>query len=349
VRAEQLELVAFAAVALVFTVAMTRGAAARRSLIAGGVVGLIGTAGAVLVSSFDLAVLVLLALGVVQASAGGPAAFAMRMRVVALAGGLLVLGALLVRVQGPDVLPRFGAVGLVAGVCAMVGVLPYIRPLDPTGATDATLAPVAWLGFVGPVAAVVLIGRGAGLLSVDAGQAFAAMLIGLGVLNMAWGSAGAWLTADPIGAWRYSFIADWGLVLAGLGLFVDDAQRSALLGLFAIVLCRLPLYVVSAQLPARTATTERPMNLVVAAALAGSAPFAGFAARVLLLRAATQLFWPLALVLALAMLAWLPGSLRLGRSLGPVRGRQAVAVALTLALNLAAGLYPLPLLAAARL
>jgi hypothetical protein len=49
------------------------------------------------------------------------------------------------------------------------------------------------------------------------------------------------------------------------------------------------------------------------------------------------------------MLAWLPGSLRLGRSLGLVRGRQAVAVALTLALNVAAGLYPLPLLAAARL
>jgi formate hydrogenlyase subunit 3/multisubunit Na+/H+ antiporter MnhD subunit len=95
--------------------------------------------------------------------------------------------------------------------------------------------------------------------------------------------------------------------------------------------------------------TDRPINLVVAAALAGSAPFAGFAARVLLLRAATQLFWPLALVLAVGMLLWLPGSLRLGRSVGLPRGRQAIGVVLVLALNAAAGLYPLPLLAAARL
>jgi hypothetical protein len=349
VQAEALELVAFAAVALMFAVVMTRGAAARRSVVMTGAAGLAGTAAIALVPSFDLAVLVVLAVGVVHASAGGTAAFPMRLRVIGLAVGLLSLGALLVRVQGPDVLPRFGAVGLVAGACAVVGLLPYIRPLDPTGVADPPYAPVAWLGFVGPAAAVVLVGRSAGLLTVDAGQAFAAMLIGLGVLNMAWGSAGAWLTADAVGAWRYSFIADWGLVLAGLGLFVVDAQRAALLGLFTIVLCRLPLYLVSSQVEPSTPTTERPLNLAVAAALAGSAPFAGFAARVLLLRAATQLYWPLALVLALAMLAWLPGSLRLGRSLGLVRGRQAVAVALTLALNVAAGLYPLPLLAAARL
>ena len=95
--------------------------------------------------------------------------------------------------------------------------------------------------------------------------------------------------------------------------------------------------------------TDRPINLVVAAALAGSAPFAGFAARVLLLRGATQLFWPLALVLGLGMLLWLPGSLRLGRSLGVPRGRQAVGVAIVLAINVVVGLYPLPLLQAARL
>ena len=55
------------------------------------------------------------------------------------------------------------------------------------------------------------------------------------------------------------------------------------------------------------------------------------------------------LVLALAMLAWLPGSLRLGRNLGVVSGRQAFAVAIVLAANVIAGLYPLPLLAAAHL
>jgi hypothetical protein len=54
-------------------------------------------------------------------------------------------------------------------------------------------------------------------------------------------------------------------------------------------------------------------------------------------------------VLALCMLLWLPSSLRLGRSMGLPRRRQAVGVALVLAVNVVAGLYPLPLLAAARL
>ena len=69
----------------------------------------------------------------------------------------------------------------------------------------------------------------------------------------------------------------------------------------------------------------------------------------LLLRGATQLFWPLALVLALGMLLWLPGSLRLGRSMGIPRGRRALGVALVVAVNVAVGLYPLPLLQAAHL
>ena len=347
--AESLTLVAFAAVALAFAVVMSRGARARASAAVSGGAGLAGTAAIALVPSLDLAIVVLLALGVLHASAGGPRAFALRLRLVAVAAALLVLGGLFVRVQGPDVLARFGAVGMVAGVCAVVGLLPYIRPQEPADVAGASYAAVGWLAFVGPVAAVVLVARGTELLGVDAGQAFAAMLIGLGVLTMAWGSAGAWLTADAGGAWRYSFIADWGMVLAGLGLYVLDGRRAALLVLFTIMLCRLPLYLVSLQVAPQTSTTERPLNLVVAAALAGSAPFAGFAARVLLLRAATQLFWPLALVLALAMLAWLPGSLRLGRSLGLVRGRQAVAVGAALALNLAAGLYPLPLLLVAHL
>jgi len=54
-------------------------------------------------------------------------------------------------------------------------------------------------------------------------------------------------------------------------------------------------------------------------------------------------------VLAAGMLLWLPGSLRLGRSIGAPRRRQALGVALMLAANIAAGLYPLPLLEAARL
>ena len=68
---------------------------------------------------------------------------------------------------------------------------------------------------------------------------------------------------------------------------------------------------------------------------AGAAPFAGFAARVLLLRGATEVYWPLALVIGLGLLMWLPPSLRLGRSLGLPRGRQAIGVAIVLAVNLA--------------
>jgi len=166
---------------------------------------------------------------------------------------------------------------------------------------------------------------------------------------MAWGSLAAWLTDSNGAAWRYSFVADWGLALCGFGLTLADGRRAALLVLFTVVLGRLPLYLASRQAGKDRVVTERPVNLLVAAALAGSAPFAGFAARVLLLRGATQLFWPLALVLALVMLLWLPGSLRLGRSMGLPRGRQALGVALVLALNVAAGLYPLPLLAGARL
>jgi hypothetical protein len=130
---------------------------------------------------------------------------------------------------------------------------------------------------------------------------------------------------------------------------VGDGQRAALLVLFGILVGRLPLYLLSRQAIREKTVTRRPINLVVAAALAGSAPFVGFAARILLLRAATQVFWPLALVLAVVMLAWLPGSLRLGRTLGPPRGRHAVGVALVLAVNVAMGLYPLPLLSAASL
>jgi NADH:ubiquinone oxidoreductase subunit 2 (subunit N) len=264
-----------------------------------------------------------------------------------LAVALLVLGLVLARAQVPPVLPRFGAVGLAAGLAAALGLLPYIHQFDPD--EPLTASPIAWLGFVGPVLAAVVVARAQSLLSADAWSAFAAILIGLGLINMVWGSVAAWLTDGVAAAWRYSFIADWGLVLCGYGLTVLDGRRGALLVLFGVVLCRLPLYLASRPALREKTVTDRPINLVVAAALAGSAPFAGFAARVLLLRAATQLFWPLALVLAVGMLLWLPGSLRLGRSVGLPRGRQAIGVVLVLALNAAAGLYPLPLLAAARL
>jgi hypothetical protein len=344
---EALELLALAAAALVLIVAMAPAPVSRPSLLATGGVGLAATAAIAAVPAFDLAVLVLLALGVTQAWIEGGRSFAARLRAPVFAVGLLALALLFARVQGSELLHRFAAVGLAAGLAAALGLLPYLHVFDAD--ERVTSSPVAWLAYVGPVFAVVLVAAAQGMLGVDAGGAFGAILIGLGLVNMAWGSAAAWWTANGANAWRYSFVADWGLALSGFGIALPDGRRAALLVLFTVVLCRLPLYIASRQSVRERVLTERPINLVVAAALAGSAPFAGFAARVLLLRAATQLYWPLALVLALGMLMWLPASLRLGRSMGIPRGRQAVGVAIVLALNVAAGLYPLPLLAAAGL
>src|SRR5207302_1477320 len=219
--------------------------------------------------------------GGLQARLPGRRTFAVRLRAplaaVAILGVALVFG----RVEGPDLLERFAAVGFVAGLAAAIGLLPYIHPF--TADEPVAASPIVWIAFIGPVLATVVVSRAEGLLSVDAGQALAAMLIGLGVVNMAWGSIASWLTEDTGAAWRYSFLADWGLVLCGFGLTLSDGRRAALLLLFGIVVGRLPLYLASREPRPESVGSEGPINLVVAGALAGSAPFVGFAARVLLL------------------------------------------------------------------
>jgi formate hydrogenlyase subunit 3/multisubunit Na+/H+ antiporter MnhD subunit len=291
--------------------------------------------------------MILLVLAVLQARLASHRDFATRLRAPVLAVVLLALGLAFERMQGPVVLERFGAVGIVAGLVAAVGLLPYAHEFDPEESVVAS--PIPWIAFVGPLLAAAVVSEASGVVPADAGDAFGAMLIGLGLLNMLWGSVGAWRTADDAAAWRYSFMSDWGLALCGFGLAIADGRAAALIILFSIVLGRLPLYLWSRQALREKVPTDRPINLVVAAVLAGSAPFAGFPARVLLLRGATQLYWPLALVLAAAMLLWLPGSLRLGRSMGVPRGRQAVGVAIVLALNVLLGVYPQPLLTLAGL
>jgi hypothetical protein len=344
---EAVELVALAAVALVLALVLAPVAASRRALLAKGGAGLAGTAAVAVVPTFDLALLVLLALGLLHAGIDGRRTFSVRLRAPVVGVALLALGAMFARVEGPDLLHRFAAVGFAAGLAAVVGLLPYLHAFDPEELLTAS--PVAWLAFVGPALAAIVVADAQGILTPDAGDAFGAALIGLGLINMVGGSVAAWWTENGAAAWRYSFVADWGLALSGFGVTLADGRRAALLVLFGLVLGRLPFYIASRQSVREQVLTDRPINLLVAAALAGSAPFVGFSARVLLLRAATQLYWPLALVLALGMLLWLPGSLRLGRSLGVPRGRQAVGVAVVLAINVAAGLYPLPLLGAANL
>ncbi len=319
----------------------------RANLLTWGLLGLASMGAIAIAPSLDLVLLILLVLAALQARLTSHRSFATRLRAPVLAVVLMALGLGLERMQGPVVLERFGAVGIVAGVVAAVGLLPYAHEFDPEESVVAS--PVPWIAFVGPLLAAAVVSQASKVVPADAGDAFGAMLIGLGLLNMLWGSVASWRTANDAAAWRYSFMSDWGLVLCGFGLAIADGRAAALIILLSIVLGRLPLYLWSREALREKVPTDRAINLVVAAVLAGSAPFAGFPARVLLLRGATQLYWPLAVVLAAAMLLWLPGSLRLGRSMGVPRGRQAVGVAIVLALNVLLGVYPQPLLTLAGL
>ncbi len=341
------ELLLAAAASLSLAVGLAPPRVARRELLIWGLVALAGMAAIVVAPSLDLIVLVFLALAVLQAGLAARRSLAVRLRAPVMAAGLLALGLAFERIEGPAILQRLGAVGIVAGLAAAIGLLPYMHEFDPDEPVAAS--PVPWIAFVGPLLAVAVLTRSREIVPVEAGSAFSAMLIGLGLVNVLWGSVAAWRTASDAAAWRYSFMADWGLALCGFGMLLADGQAAALIVLFSIVIGRFPLYLWSRQAMRENKSTDRPINLLVAAALAGSAPFAGFPARVLLFRGATQLYWPLAIVLAVAMLLWLPSSLRLGRSMGLPRGRQALGVAIVLAINAFIGFYPQPLLTLAGL
>ncbi len=335
-----------AAAALAMLVALPPPRADRFNLLRWGLAGLAGMAAMAVAPTLAVMAMALLLLIALQAAGAGQRMHASRLRAPALAISLLALGIVLAALQGPSLLPRLVAVCIVAGLAAALGLLPYIHEFDPDELTAAS--PIAWLAFVGPVLAIVVVGRASQLI--DGAEAeFGALLIGLGLLNIAVATLASWRTTVDAAAWRYSFIADWGLALCGFGLVLPDGVGAALLVLYSILLGRLPLYLWSRQSLREKATADKPINFIVAAALAGSAPFAGFPARILLLRAAATLYWPLALVLALSFLLWLPGSLRLGRTLGAPVGRQLVGIAIALAISAVFGLFPRPLLGLAGL
>lgn len=314
-------------------------AAGRRELLAVGLAGLGSLA--VLVAVPDpfavAALLLLLAAG--HATRPGRRPFALRMRGPALAALLLAFGWLLVRSSGPAVLGRVGALGLALGLVAAAGLVPYLADFDPE--EPASASSLAWTAFLAPGLALSLPLRLRGPLTVEEGTVFAATLLALGLVNLAWGTLGAWRTATDLAAWRYSFLADWGLALVGLGLLVQQGISAAYLALLGIVLVRLPLYLwARPSLLSGTRASLAPMNVLLAVLLAGAAPFSGFPVRLLLLRAASQFYWPLALVLLLGMLVWVAHSFRLAGTMGVPRGRAAIGVVLALALSLALGLAP---------
>jgi hypothetical protein len=335
-----------AAAALTFVVVLAPARAERSTMLRWGLAGLAGMAAMAVAPDLDIAVVVLLALVVLQASALGRRPYAGRLRGPLIAVALIGLGLVLARIGGPPVLQRLAAAGLIAGLVAAIGVVPYLHEFDAEEMTATS--PMPWLAFVGPLFAIVVVARARELMpaSVDV---LGALLIGLGLLNMAYGSIAAWRVDAGVPAWRYSFMADWGLALCGLGLGIADGVRAAMLVLVAMLLTRLPLYLWSRQALRENVQNDRAVNLLVAAALAGSAPFAGFPARVLLLKGATALYWPLALVLAPLLLLWIPSGLRLGRTLGAPTGRQLVGVGAALAISVVLGVYPQPFLALAGL
>ena len=335
-----------AAAALALVVALAPLLVERAILLTWGLAGLAGMAAIAAATSLDEIVLVVLALSILQAASTGSRSFAVRLRGPVVAAALLAFAAAAARSEGPPILSHFAAVGLVAGLSAGLGTLPYIHQFDPEERTATS--PIPWMAFIGPVLALAVLTRARDLVPSE-GAALGAMMIGLGLLNMLWGSVASWRTEVGAAAWHYSFMADWGLALCGLGLAIADGQRAALLVLYGMLLSRLPLYLWSRQSLREKRPNDRPINLLAAAMLAGSAPFAGFAARVLLLQGATQVYWPLALVIGLGLLLWLPPSLRLGRSLGLPRGRQAWGIGIALAANTVIGLYPQPFLSLAGL
>jgi hypothetical protein len=296
--------------------------------------------------ALDIALMVVLAMVFLQAAAQGRRSYAARLRGPAFAVALIGLGIAFARSAGPPALDHVAMVGLVAGLVAALGAFPYLHEFDAEEMTATS--PMPWLTFIGPVFAIVVVARARELLP-DSVAILGALLIAFGLLNMVWGALAAWRVDSGAAAWRFLFMADWGLAMCGLGLGLVDGLRAALLILYAMLLTRLPLYLWSRQSLRDNVQQDRPVNLLVAAALAGSAPFAGFPARVLLLKAATAMYWPLALLIAPLLLLWIPAGLRLGRTLGAPTGRTLVGVGVALAISVALGLYPQPLLALAGL
>jgi hypothetical protein len=247
-----------------------------------------------------------------------------------------------VRAGGP--LGRVGGLSLALAVVAAAGLLPYLADFQREEPT--TSSSLVWTAFFAPVLALGLLPRVLPTLNVEEGTVFAATLVALGLLNLGWGAIGAWRTADPAAAWRYSFLVDWGLALTGMGLLVREGREAAYLALLGMVVVRLPLYLrarpaLLQSSPGRLGAT----GVLVALLLAGTAPFSGFPVRLLMLRAGTELWWPLVPVLLGLMLLAMPGCFRLARTLEPGQGRAAVGFYAAVALSLVLGLAPAGFLA----
>jgi hypothetical protein len=296
---------------------------------------------AVLVAVTDpLAVALLLILvGFGWAARRGGRPLAIRVRGPAFAALLLGVGWTFHGTAGPVWLGRAAALSLALSLVAAAGLVPYLQDVDAD--EPASYSYLAWTGFFAPALALTLPFRLLPALTPDQATVFGASLVGLGLLNLGWGVVGAWRTSTDTEAWRCSFLADWGLVLVGSGLFQPEGFAAAYLALISIVLVRLPLYLWArpALLQREPAAVGGSVKVLVAVLLAGAVPFSGFPVRLLLLQAATRTAWPLAVLLLVGMVLWIAHSLRLARTVGTPAGRSAVGLWLTVAISLLLGTF----------
>lgn len=257
-------------------------------------------------------------------------------RSAALAAGLLGVAALAIAPEGGDKIARLAAVAAALAAAAAAGVLPHLMEID---ASDAGRAAFLRRALLAPAFVLAIIARVEPALGATPLRVLGATLLGLGVLNVVVGLA-AGLAPDRLQAWRAGYFAEWGLVFISLGLLNAAGAAAAYLLLLALLLLKLPA---GAWLPAAGEAPKRgrARGVVLALAFAGAAPFAGFAARLLLLRGATALAWPLALGVGLALAASLPAAWRLGTAIREPRGRLLdVAQLAGLAATAAIGVYP---------
>jgi hypothetical protein len=327
------------AVAMALTTALAPHRVARWKLVAAGL-GALGGQAALMAVNDPLAVaVVLLLIGFGFATRPSRRPFVARARGPAFAALLIGLGWAFVRLPGGGWVGHAGALALALGLAAGAGLFPYMAELDPEEPASSSF--VAWTGFFGPALAVSLPARVLPGMPGDDAAVFGATLIGLGLVNLGWGTMGAWRAASDIDAWRCSFLVDWGLALVGIGLFVHDGLAAAYLAMLAIVVVRVPLYLwARPTLLGRERTGLGALNVLLAVLLAGAAPFAGFPVRLLVLSAATQSLWTLAIPLLAAMLLGVTYAVRLARTLGAPRGWAAVGLWTVLALALVLGLAP---------
>ena len=327
------------AVAVVLTTVLAPHRVARWELFAAGL-GALGGEALLMALTDPLAVAaVLLLTGFGFAARPGVRPFVVRARRPAFAALLVGGGWAFVTMAGPTWLGRAGALALALGMVAAAGLAPYLASVDADEPASSSF--VAWSGFFGPALAVSLPGRVLPGLHQGDAAVFGAALVGLGLVNLGWGTIGAWRTASDVEAWRCSFLVDWGLALIGTGLLLPDGLAAAYLALLAIVLVRVPLYLwARPALLGREPARLGALNILLAVLLAGAAPFSGFPVRLLALSAATQTAWPLAVPMVAAMLLCTMSAVRLARTLGSHHGRAAVGLWLTLGLGLLLGLAP---------